>query len=151
MALLSLLGWIGVACIHMCMFVYLRGEVKMVSPSFPVCGPVILHSHPLENQAPILCLWLPCTPCFYTVPVQAVSLPGAPFSQILSQMGYVSETLTSEGSVAWTTPTLWGMVWPSKGRVLACPWEMFVQSCCCRGSRIMVNYHTQLVPGFTIP
>ena len=52
--------------------------VKMASPTYPVSSVGALFS-PTSNCAPLLCLWLPSTPRFYTIRDQAVSLPGGTF------------------------------------------------------------------------
>ena len=62
----------------------------MESPSYPVLSPT-------SNLAPVLCLWFPSTPHFYTVCDQATSLPGG--TSLLSFISdvAVSPPLTSEG------------------------------------------------------
>ena len=68
----------------------------MASPSYPVSSIGTLFS-PISNPAPILCLQLPSTPCFYTVCDQAISLPGG--TSLLSFISdvAVSQPLSSEG------------------------------------------------------
>ena len=79
---------------------------------------------PTCNQAPLLCLRLLPPSCFYTVPVQAISLTGS--TSILN--------FNSDGAAfpnpsllrtLWLgpTPTLWGRVLLSNGWVLTCPRE----------------------------
>ena len=55
------------------------GEVKAVAHSFPHLWHRNIAISPTDNQAPLHCLQLLSTPCFYTIPVhiQAISLPGS--------------------------------------------------------------------------
>ena len=71
------------ACARAC-----AGVVKMVSPRYPVSSIRTLFSL-ISNHAPVLCLWLPSTPCFYTVRDQA---PGR-----TSLLSFVSDAAVSPG------------------------------------------------------
>ena len=57
---------------------------------------------PTGNQAPLLCLWLPYSPCFYSVHDQAISLPGDTSLPGFISDGAVSKPLTFEGPAAFT-------------------------------------------------
>ena len=59
----------------------------MTSPSYLVSGIGTLFS-PISKCAPVLCLRLPSTPCFYTVRDQAVRLPGG--TSFLSFLSHVA-------------------------------------------------------------
>ena len=121
----------------------------MASLSFPVSWHRNTTLSSSGNKAPLLYLRLLSTPYFYTVCVQAISLPGSTSHPNFISDEAVSKPLTSEDPVAWTCshPLAEGLTkqWPGASLLQ----KKCMQSHSSRGSGIMVNHNTQPMLGFT--
>ena len=110
------------ACPCRCMCMHERGENGITQlPSFWHRNSALSLTH---NQVPLLCLRLLSTPCFYTVQVPAVSLPGSTSLPNFIKIGAMFPN-PSLLRTQWCGPTLtlWGRVLLSNGLVPACPRE----------------------------
>ena len=133
------------ACPCRCMCMHERGENGITQlPSFWHRNSALSLTH---NQAPLLCLRLLSTPCFYTVQVPAVSLPGSTSLPNFIKDGAMFPN-PSLLRTQWCGPTLtlWRRVLLSNGQLAP---NVFMQWCSSGGSEIMANHNIQPEPGFT--
>ena len=144
----------------------------MPSPSFLVSGTGTLHSHLLAvKHSSFVSGFCPLPAC--TLSASKLSACQAtPPSQILFHSGLFPNFSLLKALWLGAVPTLWGRVFLSNGRVLACLrdvpaislWQRFrdcgyvlaPQKKCVRllrgsGSWVMENHNTQLAPGVITP
>ena len=79
----------------------MRGRSENSFPQLPRFRQRNSEHSSTSSQAPLLCLWLPSTPHFYVVRVQAVSLPGGTSLLNYMSFGTIFKFLTSESPAAW--------------------------------------------------
>ena len=125
---------------HVCTCV---GAVRVALPSFLVSGTGTLCSHPPIFKHALLCLRPLSTPCFYTVRVQAVGLPGGTslLNFILDGAVFSNPSLLRSQQLG-PALTIWGRISLSTDQVLACPRKCSCDPCSGKGSEIMANHNT---------
>ena len=167
--MLSSLGWISVACVHV--YVHAQERWKWRHPATQslaseLCSCKLTIKHPSFVSS--FCSTLPLL-CHPRPSCQAARQHLPPKFYI--RWGCVSKPLTSEGPVLWSTPTLWGRVSSNYGQVPACtqerlhdhvvtdaqrlwlgasmPQKNFIWSCSTSVSGMMVNHNIHLAPDFS--
>ena len=145
-----------------CMCMHVRSENNITQPpSFWHRNSALIPTH---KQATIPCLRILSTPHFYTVCVQAVSLPDTSLPNFISDGTVFPNPSLLRTLWLGPAPTLWERVSLSNGQMQACPREhscdlaeaevlrlwpgtglpqnKFMQSRSGKGSEIMANYNT---------